>query len=102
MIEEVIDSRERSLFGWRELWSYRELFYFFTWRDITIKYKQTALGILWAMLQPILIMAILTVFGRSLSIDTRGLPYEIFVFSGLLIWNIFSLGLIAASGSIIS
>jgi lipopolysaccharide transport system permease protein len=101
-MEEVIDASKRRLFDWAELWRFRELFYFFTWRDVKIKYKHTILGVLWAVLQPVLITAILTVFGRSLRIDTHGLPYEVFVFAGLLIWNIFSTGLINASNSIIS
>jgi lipopolysaccharide transport system permease protein len=102
MTEEVIDSTQRIFINWREIWKYRELFYFFTWRDIKIKYKQTVLGFLWAVLQPALMMVIFTVFARTLSIQSNGLPYQVFVFSGLLVWNIFSNGLTAASNSIIN
>lgn len=101
--EYIVDSANRSLFHWNELWMYRELFYFFTWRDIRIKYKQTALGFLWAILQPLLMMLIFTLFfGRALQIPSQNLPYPVYVFSGLLIWNIFSTGLTNASNSMVT
>jgi lipopolysaccharide transport system permease protein len=102
MNEDIIEPEQRNIFNWKELWRYKELFYFFTWRDIKIKYKQTVLGFLWAVLQPVLMMLIFTLFGRTLSIDSHGIPYELFVFSGLLIWTIFSTGLLSASNSIIN
>jgi lipopolysaccharide transport system permease protein len=99
-IEYVIDSAQRSLFDWKELWRYRELFYFFTWRDVKVKYKQTMLGFLWAILQPLLMMVIFTLFfGRALKVPSQDLPYPIFVFSGLLVWNTFSSGLTGAANS---
>lgn len=101
--EYIVDSANRSLFHWNELWMYRELFYFFSWRDIKIKYKQTALGFLWAILQPLLMMLIFTLFfGRALQIPSQNLPYPVYVFSGLLIWNIFSTGLTNASNSMVT
>jgi lipopolysaccharide transport system permease protein len=101
-IEYSIESSRRRLFDWSELWRYRELFFFFTWRDVKIKYKQTVLGFLWAVLQPLLMMGIFTFFfGRALSIPSQNLPYPIYVFSGLLIWNIFSSGLTSASNSMV-
>lgn len=102
MTEEIIDSENERFVNWAELWRYRELFYFFTWRDVKIKYKQTALGFLWAVVQPVMMMLIFTLFARTLSIDSKGVPYELFVFSGLLIWNIFSSGLLGASNSIVN
>lgn len=88
---------------WRELYRYRELFYFFTWRDVKIKYKQTVLGFLWAILQPLLMMTIFTFFfGRALNIPSQNLPYPVYVFSGLLMWNFFSTGLTSASNSMIN
>jgi lipopolysaccharide transport system permease protein len=88
---------------WKELWRYRELFYFFTWRDIKIKYKQTVLGFLWAILQPLLMMIIFTLFfGKALNIPSQNLPYPVYVFSGLLIWNLFSSGLTSASNSMVN
>jgi lipopolysaccharide transport system permease protein len=101
--EYVIDSAKLKLFNWRELWHFRELFYFFTWRDIKIKYKQTVLGFLWAVLQPFLMMVIFTLFfGRVLNVPSQNLPYPIFVFSGLLLWNTFSGGLTNAANSMVN
>jgi lipopolysaccharide transport system permease protein len=101
-IEYKIESRN-SFFNWPELWRYRELFYFFTWRDIKIKYKQTVLGFLWVILQPLLMMIIFTFFfGKALKIPSQNIPYPIYVFSGLLIWNVFSSGLTSASNSMVN
>ncbi|MBI5643006.1 MAG: ABC transporter permease [Deltaproteobacteria bacterium] len=82
--------------GWvpvnfREIWSFRELLYFLAWRDIKVKYKQTVLGIIWAVLQPVLAMLIFSVlFGRFAGIPSDGAPYPIFVLIGLLPWNYFA------------
>lgn len=86
----------------RELWRYRELFYFFTWRDIKVKYKQTALGFLWVLLQPLLLMATFSLFfHRGLRVSTDGIPPPIFYLSGLLFWNLFASGLTGAANSMI-
>jgi len=91
------------LFNFKEIWNYKELFYFFTWRDIKIKYKQTAFGFLWAILQPLFMMVIFTLFlGRGLNIPSQDLPYPIFVFSGLLLWNTFSAGLTNSANSMVN
>jgi lipopolysaccharide transport system permease protein len=101
--EYVVDAKKRNLFDWHELWFYKELLYFFTWRDIKIKYKQTILGFLWAILQPLFMMLIFTIFfGQALNVPSQDLPYPIFVFSGLLIWNTFALGLTNAANSMVS
>jgi lipopolysaccharide transport system permease protein len=101
--EDVIDASRHRLFDWQELWYFRELFYFFTWRDIKIKYKQTVLGFLWAVLQPLLMMTIFTLFfGKALNVPSQGLPYPVFVFSGLLIWNTFSSGLNNSANSMVN
>jgi lipopolysaccharide transport system permease protein len=101
--EYIIESSDRGVFDWQKLWQYRELFYFFSWRDIKIKYKQTVLGFLWAILQPLFMMIIFTLFfGRALQIPSQDLPYPVFVFSGLLIWNMFSSGLTNAANSMVS
>lgn len=77
--------------GLKELWQYRELFYFFTWRDIKVKYKQTYLGIIWALLQPLGMMLIFTfLFSKTWKIDTTPVQYPIFVLAGLILWNLFS------------
>lgn len=87
----------------RELLEYRELFYYFTWRDIKVKYKQTFLGFLWAILQPILMMVIFTVFfGRALKVPSDNIPYPVFAFTGLILWTVFSSGIINAGNSMVS
>jgi lipopolysaccharide transport system permease protein len=89
-------------FGLKELWQYRELFYFFTWRDIKVKYKQTSLGILWALLQPLGMMLIFTLlFSRTFKIPTGLIPYPVFVLSGLICWNLFSSSVSHAAESMI-
>lgn len=88
--------------GLKELWQYRELFYFFTWRDIKVKYKQTYLGILWAILQPLGMMLIFTlIFSRALHIPTGTIPYPVFVLAGLVIWGLFSNAVSHAAESMI-
>lgn len=77
--------------GLKELWQYRELFYFFTWRDIKVKYKQTYLGILWAILQPLGMMLIFSfLFSKTWKIETGPVVYPVFVLAGLIIWNLFN------------
>jgi lipopolysaccharide transport system permease protein len=74
-----------------ELWQYRELLYFFVWRDVKIRYKQTAVGAAWAILQPLMTMAVFSLFfGKLAKIPSNGLPYPIFYFSALLPWTYFS------------
>src|SRR5437764_13069010 len=86
-----------------ELWEYRELFYFFTWRNIKIKYKQAILGMLWAILQPFLLMVVFSLFfGQALRVPSDNIPYPVFVFSGLLLWNIFSTGLSNSANSMVA
>ncbi len=76
---------------WHELWEFRELLYFLVWRDIKIRYKQTSLGVAWAVLQPVLAMVIFTqIFGRFAKIPSDGLPYPVFVYAGLLPWTFFA------------
>ncbi len=93
--------------GWiainfRELWHFRGLLYTFTWRDIKVRYKQAAIGILWAIIQPLFMMIIFTTFfGGLAKVPSDGVPYPIFVFSGLLFWNYFSTALTGASNSLI-
>ena len=103
MIEYVIESQNKFSLGLRELWKYRELFYFFTWRDIKVKYKQAALGILWAILQPLIMMLMFTlIFSKALKVSSDGIPYPVFALSGLLIWNIFSNGLLNSANSMVT
>lgn len=99
---EIVPPKKLS-FDFKELWHNRELFYFFTWRDVKVKYKQTVLGVLWVVLQPVLTVIIFSLFfGRALKIPTGGIPYPIFVFSGLLFWNAFSGSLVNAGNSMVN
>jgi len=85
-----------------ELWRFRELFYIFIWRDIKVRYKQTAVGVFWAILQPFLTMIIFTVFfGRLAKVPSDNTPYAIFVFAGLVYWNYFSIALANMSSSLV-
>lgn len=103
MTEEIIDSSDGKLYNWKELWRYRELFYFFSWRDVKLRYKQTVLGFLWAVLQPLVMMLIFTFFfGRALNIPSQNIPYPVYVLSGLVIWNLFSTGLTGAAQSMVN
>jgi len=91
-----------ALLDFKELWSYRELFYFFAWRDIKLRYKQTFFGILWAIIRPFITMIVFSViFGQLANIPSNNIPYPIFVYAGLLLWNIFSNSLTNISNSLI-
>jgi lipopolysaccharide transport system permease protein len=88
---------------WRDLWNYRELFYFLAWRDILVRYKQTAVGIAWALLRPFLSMIIFSiVFGNLAKLPSEGVPYPILVFAAMLPWQFFSNSLSECSNSLIS
>lgn len=103
-MEYEIKPKEKIRLGLGEMWQYRELFYFFTWRDIKVKYKQTVLGFLWAVLQPLL-MTLLLSFSLGNVISSYGklsVPYPLFAMSGLMIWNIFSSGLTNAGNSMVT
>lgn len=88
---------------WRDLWRYRELFYVLAWRDISVRYKQTIIGVLWALLRPLLTMLVFTVvFSRIANLPSEGLaPYALMVFAGLLPWQFFSASLSESSSSLI-
>lgn len=87
----------------KELWEYRELFYIFAWRDIKVRYKQTFLGIVWVVFQPLVTMVVFTVFfGNFAKIPSGNLPYPLFVLCGLVFWNFFSNTLSSASNSLVS
>jgi lipopolysaccharide transport system permease protein len=85
-----------------DLWRYRELLYFLTWRDVKVRYKQTALGAAWAVLQPLLTMVVFSViFGRFAGLPSDGVPYPILTFTGLLPWQLFAYALTSASNSLV-
>jgi lipopolysaccharide transport system permease protein len=86
----------------RELWEYRELLFFFAWRDIKVRYRQTVMGVLWAIIQPILTMVIFSLFfGRLANIPSDGLPYPVFSFAALVPWTFFANALTQASNSLV-
>lgn len=99
-----IKPKEKLSLGLGEMWQYRELFYFFTWRDIKVKYKQTILGFLWAILQPLLMTILLSysLGGIISGYSQLTIPYPLFAMSGLIIWNIFSSGLTNAGNSMVT
>lgn len=86
----------------RDIWLYRELFYFLTWRDVKVRYKQTLLGAAWAVLQPLLSMIVFSLlFGRLAGIQSDGIPYPIFAYGGLLIWTFFANAITSSGNSLI-
>lgn len=102
--EVVLEAGRADRHYWLDLWRYRELFQVLAWRDVTIRYKQTAIGVAWAVIRPVLTMAIFTVvFGRLAKLPSDGgAPYPLMVFAGLLPWTFFSTALADASASLVS
>lgn len=87
---------------WNDLWRFRELFFFMAWRDILVRYKQTAIGLVWSIIRPVLTMIVFTVvFGRLAKLPSEGVPYPILVFAALLPWQFFSTSFSDASASLI-
>ncbi len=98
----VRPSRGWSSLKLGEIWQYRELLYFLVWRDVKVRYKQTALGAAWAVLQPFTTMVVFTIFfGRLARIGSDGLPYPLFSYAALLPWTFFSQGLSQSSNSVV-
>lgn len=86
----------------RDIWAYRELLYFLTWRDVKVRYKQTVLGAAWAILQPLFMMIIFTIFfGRLAGVASDGIPYPLFALAGLVPWTFFSNSVTASSNSLV-
>ena len=91
-----------SLLSFKDIWAYRELLYFLTWRDVKVRYKQTVLGVAWAILQPLFMMVIFTIFfGRLAAVDSAGIPYPLFALAGLVPWTFFSNSVTASSNSLV-
>lgn len=102
-ITEIKPSGAWHKFDLRDMWAYRELLYFLTWRDVKIRYKQTAIGIAWAVLQPLITTAIFTVlFSTFARFDTGAIPYPLFALSGLMIWLFVHTSITMASNSFVS
>lgn len=99
----IIEAGRTERHYWRDLWRYRELFYFLAWRDILVRYKQTTMGVLWAVLRPLLTMLVFTViFGKLAKLPAGNAPYPILVFAALLPWQFFSNAFSEASNSLIA
>lgn len=102
--EIIINSKSgKEFLNIQEIWRYRELFYIFTWRDLKVRYKQTILGIIWVVFQPLMTTLIFTVFfGNLAKIPSGKLPYSLFVLCGLVFWTFFSTALTHASDSMVA
>src|SRR6266404_5919909 len=88
---------------WGDLWRYRELFYILAWRDLSVRYKQTAIGVIWAILRPFIAMVIFSVvFGRIAKMPSNGAPYPILVFAAMLPWQFFANALTEAGNSLVT
>ncbi|MBU1092775.1 ABC transporter permease [Patescibacteria group bacterium] len=99
---EIVPPKGLAQFNLKELWRFRDLLYIFIWRDIKVRYKQTLLGIAWAILQPLITMIIFSLFfGRLMKVPSQGVPYPVFVYAGLLLWNYFFSALTDISNSLI-
>jgi hypothetical protein len=101
--ELIIEAGHTERNYWRDLFRYRELFYFLAWRDVLVRYKQTVIGILWAVLRPLLTMIVFTfVFSRIAKLPSGGIPYPVLVFAAMLPWQLFATSLSEGSGSLIN
>jgi lipopolysaccharide transport system permease protein len=99
----IINPRSNLSIDWQELWEYRELLYIFAWRDIKVRYKQTLVGVFWVLIQPLVNTIIFTFFfGGLAKIPSGDLPYQVFVFIGLIFWNFFTNSVSGASESFVS
>src|ERR1700738_5212847 len=88
---------------WSDLWRFRELFYILAWRDLSVRYKQTAIGVIWAILRPFIAMVVFSVvFGRIAKMPSNGIPYPILVFAAMLPWQFFANALTEASNSLVT
>jgi lipopolysaccharide transport system permease protein len=102
-MEIILEAGRAEKNYWRDLWRYRELFQVLAWRDCAVRYKQTVIGIAWAVIRPVLTVVIFTViFGRLAKLPSDGVPYPLMVFAGMLPWTFFSTALADASNSLIS
>lgn len=99
----IIEAGKSERHYWSDLWKYRELFLFLSWRDILVRYKQTSIGIIWALLRPVLTTIIFViVFSRVAKMPSGGIPYPILVFSGMLPWQFFATALSESSNSLVA
>lgn len=95
-------SKKWNLLSLKDIWAYRELLFFLTWRDVKVRYKQTALGAAWAILQPLFMMIIFTIFfGRLAAVGSSGIPYPLFALAGLVPWTFFANSITASGNSLV-
>lgn len=95
-------SKKWNLLSLKDIWAYRELLFFLTWRDVKVRYKQTALGAAWAILQPLFMMVIFTIFfGRLAGVGSSGIPYPLFALAGLVPWTFFANSITASGNSLV-
>jgi lipopolysaccharide transport system permease protein len=98
----IIEAGRTERHYWADLWRYRELFFFLSWRDLLVRYKQTVIGVAWAVLRPLLTMLVLSfVFGRIAGLPSEGVPYPLLVFAGILPWQFFANALSESSASLV-
>jgi lipopolysaccharide transport system permease protein len=103
MNELIIEAGRAERQYWRDLWRYRELFYFLAWRDLLVRYKQTTVGVAWSLIQPFLTLIVLTVvFGKLGKMPSGGVPYPLLVLCGLLPWQFFSTALSQSGNSLVT
>src|ERR1035438_656510 len=101
--ELVLEAGRTERHYWRDLWRYRELFYFLAWRDLLVRYKQTFVGVAWSLIRPLLTVLVLTVvFGRFGKMPSGGTPYPLLVLCGMLPWQFFSSALAESGSSLVS
>jgi lipopolysaccharide transport system permease protein len=103
MTDLIIEADRLERQYWRDLWNYRELFFFFAWRDLIVRYKQTVVGVSWSLIRPLLTMVVLTVvFGRLGKMPAGGFPYPLLVFCGMLPWQFFSSAVTECGNSLVA
>jgi lipopolysaccharide transport system permease protein len=101
-VVEIKANRKWLAINLKEIWAYRELLYFLTWRDVKVRYKQTLLGVAWVVIQPLMTMLITTIFfGKLMRVPSDGLPYSLFVFAGLLPWMFFAKAITQSGNSLV-
>ncbi|MBU1092389.1 ABC transporter permease [Patescibacteria group bacterium] len=99
---EILPPKGLTQLNLQELWQFRDLLYIFIWRDIKVRYKQTVIGVGWAIIQPLITMIIFSLFfGRLMNVPSQGIPYPVFVYAGLLLWNYFFTALTDISNSLV-
>src|SRR3974377_613746 len=99
----VIEAGKAEKQYWRDLWRYRELLYFLSWRDILVRYKQTVVGVAWSLIRPLLTMVVFTlIFGKLAKMPSQGVPYPLLVMGGMLPWQFFATALSESGNSLVN